>query len=220
VTLKELQACCDEFLVLDPDDRFTVQLREATGDHVLPPLETHRRALFLWLRQWGCRQFAKQDEALSHESLLAWWVVHETSLPPPDTHLHEIGDDGLHAIADAYNDLRTRTAAYQRRRSGLVTKGFGPAGAAKALHAIRPRACPPWDIPIRKALGFTDDARGYRAHLHRMQRELEEAAADLPPGHGIADIPAAIGRPGISPVKLVDEHDWVRFTRGFAPPAA
>lgn len=98
--------------------------------------------------------------------------------------------------------------------------GFGPAGAAKALHAIRPRACPPWDIPIRNALGLKDSAGGYRAHLVRMRSELEEAAQDLPPELGIADIPAAIGRPGISPVKLVDEHDWVRFTRGFIPPTS
>ncbi len=54
--------------------------------------------------------------------------------------------------------------------------------------------------------------------MMRIQRELAEAARDMPLGQGIADISIAIGRPGISPVKLVDEHDWVRFTRGFVPP--
>jgi hypothetical protein len=209
-----------QFLILDPDDRFTVQLRTATGDHVQPALEVHRVGLFLWLRQWGCRQFATRDEALSHESLLAWWDVREGELPDPDTHLHELGDDELSGVANAYDDLRTRVAAFQMRRSGPVAKSFGPTGAAKALHAIRPRSCPPWDLPIRRKLGFPDAADGYLAHLKRIQRELEEAADDLPSGHGIADIPESIGRPGISPVKLVDEHDWVRFTRGFVPPSA
>ena len=217
--LLELKACCDEFLILDPEDRFTVQLRDATGDHVEPAIEHHRRALFLWLRQWGCRQFAKRDEALSHESLLVWWDLHEANLPNPHLHLHELDDDGLDAIAAAYDDLRGRPAAMQMRKTGPVTKGFGPTGAAKTLHAIRPWSCPPWDIPIRQALGFAGDASGYRSHLERMVIELDEAAKDLPLPHAIADIPAAIGRPGISPVKLVDEHDWVRFTRGFAPPA-
>ena len=218
--LTVLSACCSEFLILDPDDRFTVQLRKKTGDHVRPQREADRHALFHWLRQWGCRQFATRDEALSQQSLLAWWDVYEHALPSPESHLHELRDGELDAIATAYDDLRPRTAAYQRRRSGPVARGFGPTGAAKTLHAIRPRACPPWDIPIRQSLGLSDDATGYHAHLERIRAELEEAARDLPADLGIADIPAAIGRPGISPVKLVDEHDWVRFTRGFIPPTS
>ncbi len=103
--LSDLRSCCDEFLVLDPGDRFTVQLRNSTGEHVDPKREDHRRALFLWLRQWGCRQFARRDEVMSHESLLAWWETHGHLLPTPSSPLHELS---LDPPPDTVRDVRSQ----------------------------------------------------------------------------------------------------------------
>ncbi len=155
--LNELQACCDKFLLLDPDDRYTVALRGATGSYVDPLNPAHRRKLFQWLRQWGCRQFAIRDEAISDKSLTVCWSLFSDRLPSPVAHLHDLSNREIDAVAMAYGDLRDQPASVQRTRRGDFTRGFGPTGAAKAMHAVRPLVCPPWDKPIREVLGLPDN---------------------------------------------------------------
>jgi hypothetical protein len=218
VRLYELAYCCHVFVVLAGEDRATPDLRAATGRTLDPSRPEHAAALLTWLRRWGCRQFAVADEAIARESLAAWWGAWGRRLPPAKRTVVDLSERELDAVAGAYDDLRVRQAAWQRRADGRVAKPFGATGTAKALYAIRPQACPPWDEPIRRRLGFGDDGAGYRRQLVRIGAELVEAAADLGRGASAADIPAAIGRPEASLAKLVDEHDWVRFTHGTEPP--
>ncbi len=83
---------------------------------------------------------------------------------------------------------------------------FGETAAAKALFAIRPLAFPPWDEPIRAALGLGGDA-GYRSYLEQVAGALRGLAARLEVP--VSAVPAALGRPGSSPPKLVDEYLWM-----------
>jgi hypothetical protein len=218
VRLYELAYCCHVFVVLAGEDRASSALRAATGRTVDPSRPEHSAALLTWLRRWGCRQFAVEDELIARESLAGWWALWGRRLPPPKRTVVDLSERELDAIAGAYDDLRVRQAAWQRRADGSVARTFGATGAAKALYAIRPNACPPWDEPIRRRLGLHEDGDGYRRQLVRVRAELAEAAADLGPGASAAEIPAAIDRPETSLAKLVDEHDWVRFTHGTEPP--
>jgi hypothetical protein len=219
VRLYELAYCCHVFVVLAGEDTASAELRNATGRAVDLSKDEHAGALLVWLRRWGCRQFAVEDEALSRRSLGEWWGTWGRRLPPSRRRIDELDDSALDRVAAAYDDLRGRQASWQRRADRNVAKTFGATGAAKALYAIRPNTCPPWDEPIRRALGLPDTGDGYRRQLERIQAELAEATADLAPGATPAQIPEAIGRPGASLAKLVDEHDWLRFTHGTQPPA-
>ena len=217
--LYELAYCCRAYAALDSYDAATVALREATADCVDPDDPTQLGPLFVWLRKWGCRQFVIEDENLSRESLNAWWEDWRDEVPPNDRTLDMIGDEAVNSIAAAYEDLRTRQASWQRKQTGTFRWNFGPAGAAKALYAIRPTACSPWDDPIRTRLELPETGDGYRRHLLRSRTELAEAVADLGPDADASELPVLVNRPQSSPVKLVDEHDWARYTRGFEPPA-
>jgi hypothetical protein len=216
--LHELDYCCHIYTRLDAYDRADVELRAATGPTVDPADEDHHAPLLTWLRKWGCRQFSIQDEQTSRASLMSWWERWGPRLPPPERTLDELDDDALDTIAAAYDDLRQRQAGVQRRATGDVIRRFGPTGAAKALYAIRPNCCSPWDADIRERLGRAETGAGYREHLHRARDALAEAVGDLGPDGHAAQLPARVDRPVSSPVKLVDEHDYARYTRGFEPP--
>ncbi len=184
-----------------------------------PANEEHAAQLFTWLRRWGCRQFAIADERIARENLATWWLAWRKRLPAARLTLDHIDNRGLDAIANAYEELRGRQASWQRRKTGRVQMTFGPAGAAKTLYALRPNACSPWDAAIRKQFHLPETGDGYRRHLVRVRTELAEAVHDLGPGGSAKQLPALLDRAESSPVKLVDEHDWVRYTRGFEPPA-
>ena len=141
-------------------------------------------------------------------------------MPAPDVTLDRASDDVLDVISAAFEDLRQRQASWQNRQDvGPVFRRFGPAGASKTLYAIRPNVCSPWDDPIRQAEGLPGTGAGYRQHLVNSREALAEAVTDLGPDGSATQLPALLNRPDSSPVKLIDEHDWARYTRGFAPPA-
>jgi hypothetical protein len=218
VRLYELAYCCHVYAVVGGYDAASAELRRATGRALNPAREQHTTALFAWLRRWGCRQFAVADEAIARDSLLDWWRAWQRKLPPASRTIVDLDDRELDGIASAYESLRTRQAAWQRRAGSSIAKTFGATGSAKTLFAIRPHACPPWDAPIRRKLAFPATGEGYRLHLVRARDELAEALADLAPGMDAAELPALLGRPDSTLAKLVDEHDWVRFTHGTGPP--
>jgi hypothetical protein len=218
VRLYELAYCCHVYVVLGGYDRSLAELRERTGNAVDPGNESHLEPLFIWLRRWGCRQFALADEHIARENVVDWWTSWQRRLPSARRTIDKLDERELDAIGDAFEDLRVRQASWQRMPSRSIAKTFGGTGTAKALFAIRPGVCPPWDEPIRRHFKLASTGDGYRRHLVRIQDELAEATADLEPGATAAQIPAAIGRPEASLAKLVDEHDWVRFTHGTEPP--
>lgn len=218
--LYELAYCCAAYVQLDGFDQATVDLRAATGPFVDPAILAHHAPLFAWLRQWGCRQFKVDDEAVARDSLSEWWQGWHEQIPAADVTLDQAGDDVLDAIAAAFEDLCQRQASWQNRKdTGPVFRGFGPAGASKTLYAVRPNSCSPWDGPIRRAEALPGTGAGYRQHLVNSREALAEAVADLGPGSSALQLPTLLNRPDSSPVKLIDEHDWARYTRGFAPPA-
>lgn len=219
VRLYELAYCCRAYAILDAYDDAVVELRATTGDCVDPDNTAHHGPLFSWLRRWGCRQFVIEDEELSRQNLTAWWSDWRDRLPTNDQTLDNLAEETLDTIAVAYDDLRTRQASWQRKQTGTYRWHFGPAGAAKTLYAIRPNACSPWDQPIREHLGLPETGAGYRRHLGRSRTELAEALRDLGPNADASQLPTRVDRPASSPVKLVDEHDWARYTKGFEPPS-
>ena len=121
------------------------------------------------------------------------------------------------AARERLRRARGAAAGFRAGRREPIPVRFGATAAAKALYALRPDACPPWDEPIRAHHGWDGSAASYRAALERAGAELAEAAASA--GVTVAELPALIGRPESSPPRLVDEHDWLRVTRGHQPPA-
>src|SRR5690349_6566715 len=169
-----------------------------------------------WLRRWGCRHLRRDDNALASEALLEWADEWQAKLPAPGVTLDRLGDGALDALAAAYAALAEHPAGFRAGRRETIPVRFGATAAAKALYALRPDACPPWDEPIRAHFGWDGSAASYRAALERASAELAEAAASA--GVAVAELPALIGRPESSPPRLVDEHDWLRITRGHEPP--
>ena len=95
----------------------------------------------------------------------------------------------------------------------------GATGAAKVLHALRPTVLPPWDDPIRAALGHSASRDGYLAYLEGVRdhiRNLEHEAATF--GIAPSDIARVLGRPASSLPKMIDEYYWVTLSRGLTPP--
>jgi hypothetical protein len=178
----------------------------------------HRDALLRWLRRWGCRHLRRDDNALASEALREWATGWEARLPAPGVTLDRLGAEELDTLAAAYGALAGLAAGFRAGRREPIAVRFGATAAAKALYVLRPDACPPWDEPIRAHHGWDGSAASYRAALSRASAELAEAAESA--GVAVADLPALIGRPGSSPARLVDEHDWVRATRGHEPPGA
>src|SRR5918995_1206163 len=133
-------------------------------------------------------------------------------LPSPDVHLSRLADGELGRLGDAYQDLRFRTASFRRMPGGETAVSYGPVGAAKTLFAVRPRVFAPWDNHINKLKLPPSEGPDYTRYLGDIRRFLSELSTDA--GTVIEQIPTLLGRPASSPVKLIDEHNWVRITRG------
>jgi hypothetical protein len=201
------------------DDRSTARLRGATGGEIDLEVAAHRIALLDWLRSWGCRHLRVADTRRSSTALAAWWRAHRDRLPPPIRALTELSGAELADAAAAFGALATAPAAWRAAAPGRVGVTFGETAAAKALHAIRPLALPPWDAPIRDALGLAasaspagpSPAARYEAYLEATAAALRLLTARL--GVDVAGAPAKLGRPTSSPPRLVDEYLWMRVNR-------
>jgi hypothetical protein len=217
--LYELVYCCRLYGPFSGQDRRLNELRERVGASLDPWHPEHRTALFQWLNRWGCRQFARQHHSTTaSESLVTWAESWLGKLPGPPTHLTDLSPSDLDLCADAYDALRISLASHRTLEDGRVTPvTYGPAGAAKTLFALRPNVFPPWDEEIRDRLHFSKDRTGFRRYLTDVVNTLRELSseADLP----IAALPQLVGRPNSSPPKLVDEYNWVFWTKRCRPPA-
>ena len=213
--LKELERACQRFSEIEPLPGPYEKLMDATDGCVDLERKEHRAALLNWLRHWGCRQFALASEELSSTELLAWHRVWESRLPPRERTLQELSAQELWTCALAYDDLRQRKAAWIEGKSGSYYYPYGPTGAAKTLFAVRPQAMMAWDEPIRKALGMGIKTQDYARLLEITCEELQELEADCT-AHGVRldELSARFNRPCSTPVKMVDEYFWVRYTRG------
>ena len=172
-----------------------------------------------WLNAWGCRQFSVEHHPIASKALRAWGRANLSLLPKAGVSLLGLADADLDQAVLAYDRLRSLQAGIRRGRSTEYTVTFGPTGAAKILYALRPEAFPPWDEPIRAAFRLDGTGASFRKYLVRIQATLrgvvEEAGR-----HGILpdQIAEAIGRPGASLPKLLDEFIWVTVTNEVRPP--
>jgi hypothetical protein len=195
------------------EDVASLILRETTGNGLDLGDAAHRRALLRWLRSWGCRHLRRADEARSSGALLRWWRRYADALPPPRRALTALTRGDLERIEPAYAALASLHAASRASALGDVRVTFGDTASAKALFALRPRAFPPWDEPIRRSFGSARaDGALYRRYLEANADAFRGASARL----GIApdELPSRLGRPASTPAKLIDEYLWLRATRG------
>ncbi len=167
----------------------------------------HRRILHRWLNSWGCRiRYPRDGEPdVFDAGVAAWWGAHGATLPAGPLRL--AGDDALTALGAAY-------AALAATHVG-PTRTLGPTAAAKALYALRPDTVMPWDAAIAATLHGARDGAAFTRHL-ALGRSW---AADLVTATGVddADLPAHLGRPGVSLAKLLDEYTYVFITLQHAP---
>jgi hypothetical protein len=194
------------------DDSASRKLTERTGGRIDLTAEDHRIALILWLRAWGCRHLRRADTGLTSEALRAWWSEWGSRLPGDQSTLTGLGEDALAVAGLAYDALRSRPGARRSVKGTDLDVAFGDTAAAKALYALRPRVFPPWDETIRLAFGRPGGGAAYVRLLRLSAAALDGLAARLgvPPG----DLPEALGRPGSTPPRLIDEVLLARVARG------
>jgi hypothetical protein len=169
-----------------------------------------REALLRWLRSWGCRHLRVQDTGRSSRSLAAWAGTWTDELPARP--LATLSDAQMARSSLAYASLAARRAASAARPDGDVAVTFGPTAASKAMYALRPQTFPPWDAPMRAALGFGDGAEGYARYLRLCAEGIRATARRA--GIRQHELPAALGRPHTTAPRLVDEYLWRMLTRG------
>lgn len=217
--LFELAYGCRLYADLTTYDASLEKLR-SLAEQVDPFDEEHRSVLFDWLNDWGCRQFAKEHHATTASTSLMTWSDHWLKrLPAFDEQLSEMLDVELSECVAAYDALKECPASLKSRPGGRTsTVRFGPTGAAKTLFALRPNLVAPWDEPIRAAKGWGPDAASFQSYLREVAKQLRDLSAAA--GVQVRDLPALVGRPKSSPPKLIDEYNWVTFTRRCPPPHA
>ena len=220
LTLKELETACHLYGDRTNFDESYRDFLTATNNTPDLSRPDHRDALLHWLRRWYCRQFARRYSKLSSQELLTWHGEHITSLVPPDRHLWELPDGELRSVGKAYESLSGRTASYRRRDKHDIRIRFGPAGTAKILFALRPRAFLPWDIKIRKRLGYGKGGHSYVSYLGELKVFLLRDVAPICRHHNLSltELPQRLKRPRSSVPKIIDEYLWVTLTADLQEP--
>jgi hypothetical protein len=166
----------------------------------------HRTILLRWLNSWGCRiRYPREGEpSLFDTGVADWWQAFGHSLPSAD--LERLTDAEIGALADAYAGMAGIAVAPPPRGRTL-----GPTAAAKALYALRPRTVMPWDAAIAAQLYGGRDRDAFDRHLRQGRAWAATVRAEW--GGDAGDLPTAIGRPGISLAKILDEYCYVSVTR-------
>lgn len=214
--LFELAYACRVYGHMTDYDNALVQFCKVAQPQLDPSRPEQQVALFRWLNEWGCRQFAKQHHAtVAAVSLVRWADRWLGSLPGPDARLEELGPAELKRAADAYGALQSQIASHRGASSTPVR--FGATGAAKTLFALRPNVFAPWDDPIRVRLHLDGGRSSFATYLAVVADHLRALSAEA--GVPVADLPALVRRPGSTPPKLIDEYNWVVITRNSRPPS-
>ncbi|MEY2445473.1 MAG: hypothetical protein QOE00_2053 [Ilumatobacteraceae bacterium] len=190
-------------------DRSLEQLRVATAGVPNPSKPDDVVALRIWLNAWACRIPYPRDGAdLLAASLDGWWRTHRSGLP--DGPLRDVDDRGIDDLAGAYDDLARLPAGLNRQ--GHV-RSLAPTATSKLLWVLRPHTACPWDMAIAKAGGQGSELAGYANHL-RKARAWSRQITDEATARGIDDVPAHVGRPTSTLVKVYDEWCYLSITRG------
>jgi hypothetical protein len=222
ISLYELAFACYIYKRMSNADEAYEEFRKATKPRPDLGKAEHRTALVIWLRKWGCRQFAKDDHKLASNEIRDWYEECYDQLRPLNKKLLEFSDVDFASASTAYAKLAERTASWRSNKTGGESNiKVGPTGAAKILFAIRPQALIPWDAPIREAFEPDDSAKSYADYLMKVKIMLEELGETCKKnGYGLSDLPELVGRPSDSSlVKLIDEYFWVTITNKCKAPS-
>jgi hypothetical protein len=206
--LAQLRTSAQVFAAYTGVDRTWLELRELTapGPDLTDPV--HRTALHRWLNSWGCRlPYPREGEPyVLGEGLAAWADKH----PLPGTHLPDLTDPEIDALATAYADL-----AHLPAKSPPRSRTLGPTAAAKALYALRPHTVMPWDAAIAGELYGARDGAAFARHLRTGRAWARAVLAES--GLDADALVADLGRPAVTLPKVLDEHLYVTITRRTAP---
>lgn len=181
---------------------------ESTGGRPDLSDDSHRTALLRWLNKWGCRikypSVGLPD--VFGSGLNDWWAKNATLLPAPEVPLVDLDDPSIERIANAYADLANLPVTSSPRSRTLA-----PTAAAKTMYALRPLAIMPWDEAIARQLHGSRNRQAFVTHL-RMGRDWGRALLKQAQMTE-AEFVIAMGRPGMSLAKLLDEYCYVTITR-------
>jgi hypothetical protein len=115
-TLYELAYICQRYKIASGFDSSLEEFRRKTSPAVNIRNLGHRKALFNWLRSWGCRQFAKKHYSTASQSLLMWGGRYLDKLPKPGVTLLELSNTSLDLAGRAYGDLKDSPAGGSQSR--------------------------------------------------------------------------------------------------------
>jgi hypothetical protein len=186
----------------------------ATGGAADLAVAGERDELRRWLNAWGCRLRYPQpgEPDVFSDSLARWWASSGSGLP--DVPVAELSDAGVGTLADSYADLAARPAALLTRAGAPAGhRAIAPTAASKIMFALRPETVPPWDAAIARATAGGTSRDHFASHLEAA-RAWAGSVQDEARRHGIADVPAYVGRPGSSLARVWDEWLYLTITRG------
>ena len=204
----------------DPADAGDVPLAGATGTGIDLTVPAQREELRQWLNRWVCRlRYPLPGEPdLFAASIASWWKTAGCGLPAGP--VAALSEEEIALLADGYADLAARPGA-------LRTRGGVPAGqrtiaataASKIMYVLRPQTVPPWDAAIAKATVGGTSREHFARHL-TAARNWAGALLAQARQHGVADIPAHVGRPGSSLARIRDEWMYLTITASHPVPPA
>lgn len=179
----------------------------------------HIKDLIEWLRSWGCRQFKKDNEDISINSIRDWYESKESKIPNRSNYLIDYDlSKNKRLITEIFDDLSKRKAAVRHRKNTEIDVRIGPVGTAKTLFALRPDLFSPWDKPIYNKLALEDNGSGYVDYLSKIQKELGEIRHSLKDTnikwHELFEY---LEKRHNSYPKLIDEYYWITITNRCEP---
>jgi hypothetical protein len=193
-----------------PDRSYEV-LRAATSPKMDLARADHRHALHRWLNAWGCRiRLPREGEPDPFDvAIESWWVGERGSLRAIHEPLAQLSDRNLRRIGAAYDGLSASIVAFDKNGKG---RSLGPTAAAKALYALRPESVMPWDLAIAAHLHGARDGAAFTRHLALGRQWANSLMQES--GLDEQDLLAALGRPGSTLARVLDEYCYVRYTLG------
>jgi len=179
----------------------------------------HVKALFKWLRSWGCRHFKIDDENISINSIMNWYTSKESEIPSSSEDLIDYNlVENKDLIIEIFDDLKDRKAATRQQRDCKSNVRIGPVGTAKTLFALRPNLFSPWDTSIYQKFQLEGTGSSYVEYLSKVQNELREIRDNLKDiDVNWHELFGYLKKRHRSYPKLIDEYYWITITQGCDP---